>query len=78
MVLRAEKTVSLSCLFPFFQGSLVLGINFAVALVLIPEGVLCVSRIEDATDFIPDIVVFFAVCAQPLVQLGGGDARQVG
>jgi hypothetical protein len=44
----------------------------------VPEGVLCVSRIEDATDFIPDLVVFFAVCTELLVQLGGGDAGQVG
>lgn len=74
MVLRVEETVSLPSLFPFFQDSLVLGINFAVALVLVPEGVLCVSRIEDATDFIPDLIVFFAVCTELLVQLGGGDA----
>jgi hypothetical protein len=78
MVLRAEKTVSCPSLFPFFQGSLVLGINFVVTLVLVPEEVLCVSRIEDAMDFIPDLVVFFAVCAELLVQLGGGDAGQVG
>jgi hypothetical protein len=65
-------------LFPFWQGSLVLGIHFAVALVVVPEGVFYVSRIEDAADFIPDHVVFFAVCAEPLVQLGEGDAGQVG
>jgi hypothetical protein len=64
--------------FFFPQGSLVLGINSAVAPVLVPEGVLCVSRIEDATDIIPDPVVFFAVCAELFVQLGDGDTGQVG
>jgi hypothetical protein len=58
---------------PFWQGSLVLGIPFAAALVTVPEGVLYVSRIEGAADFIPDFVVFFAVCAKPLARLGEGD-----
>jgi hypothetical protein len=61
----------------FWQGSLVLGIPFAVAQVVVPEGVPYLSRIEDAADFIPDPVVFFAVCVGALVQLGEGDAGQV-
>jgi hypothetical protein len=68
----------LSSLVPFWQGSLVLGIPFAVALVAVPEGVFYVSRIEGAANFIPDFVVFFAVCSELLVRLGEGDTGQVG